>query len=180
MSIEKLSPAAIPLVGGVAAISTEVDFIGVPREVNKYEIVTFVPTISHDLSVLSILWEFGDGKTSTELNVTHGYKHAGIYTVTLTVYLTDLTSIVERKYYYITVNDVEDTIPDLSDRASNLLIEQVKKQYGENRASPATSADIAPTHPISEEIVEVDPILDVSDRAVSLLIESVRKIYGTR
>lgn len=32
----------------------------------------------------SYLWDFGDGKTSTEVNPTHAYEAAGTYTITLT------------------------------------------------------------------------------------------------
>jgi PKD repeat protein len=145
--------------------------------VNKYEIVSFFPIISPDLLVSSILWEFGDGETSTDMLPTHGYRFAGVYHVTLTVYLYDLTNIVEKKYYYITVNDIDNTIPDFSDRASNLLIEQVRKQYGKPRTTPFTAEEMLPAIP-TPAVVEVEPITDMADRAANLLNENVRRIYG--
>ncbi len=42
-------------------------------------------TINNTTNIQSVLWDFGDGTTSTEQNPTHEYTTAGIYTVTLTV-----------------------------------------------------------------------------------------------
>lgn len=39
-----------------------------------------------DGSIVSYLWEFGDGTESTEMNPAHSYADAGTYNVTLTVY----------------------------------------------------------------------------------------------
>ncbi|MEH7462624.1 collagenase ColA [Bacillus thuringiensis] len=38
-----------------------------------------------DGKIISYLWDFGDGKTSTEANPTHAYEKEGTYTATLTV-----------------------------------------------------------------------------------------------
>src|SRR5439155_4527964 len=35
--------------------------------------------------VSNVLWEWGDGETSTEPNATHAYRAGGVYPVTLTV-----------------------------------------------------------------------------------------------
>ncbi len=42
-------------------------------------------TINNTTNIQSVLWDFGDGTTSTEQNPIHEYATAGTYTVTLTV-----------------------------------------------------------------------------------------------
>lgn len=46
-------------------------------------------SISNFSDIQSVLWNFGDSQTSTELNPTHTYANAGAYTVTLEVMFTD-------------------------------------------------------------------------------------------
>ena len=50
--------------------------------------VTFESYVSSD-DVLSYLWDFGDGNTSTEANPTHTYAAEGIYDISLTVLTAD-------------------------------------------------------------------------------------------
>jgi len=50
----------------------------------------------------SWLWDFGDGNTSTEQNPSHTYRHAGMYTVSLTV-SNAVSSDTREKKDYITV-----------------------------------------------------------------------------
>ena len=45
--------------------------------------------IQNTANIQSVLWNFGDGHTSTELEPTHTYAAAGTYTVTLEVTFTD-------------------------------------------------------------------------------------------
>ena len=45
--------------------------------------------INNITNIQSVLWNFGDGQTSTELEPTHTYAAAGTYTVTLEVTFTD-------------------------------------------------------------------------------------------
>lgn len=179
MSIEKLSPVAIPFVGGGADITGDIDFYGTPRSIYQYGIVSFFPIIDISLSVRSVLWDFGDSFTSTELETTHTYRSVGLFTVTLTAYLTNNSILVEQKYYYIEVLDGKNTIPDLSDRASNLLIEEVRRQYGVNRTEPLSQTEIAQII-VPPVIVVTEPLTDLSDRAVNLLNENVRRVYGNR
>ncbi|WP_412675999.1 PKD domain-containing protein [Bacillus paramycoides] len=40
---------------------------------------------AEDRKIISYLWNFGDGKTSTEANPTHAYEKEGTYTATLTM-----------------------------------------------------------------------------------------------
>lgn len=45
--------------------------------------------INNSDNISTVLWNFGDSQTSTQLNPTHTYANAGTYTVTLTVTFTD-------------------------------------------------------------------------------------------
>ncbi|WP_286269438.1 trypsin-like serine protease [Thalassotalea hakodatensis] len=47
--------------------------------------VSFTDQSSDDQAVVTYLWNFGDGNTSTQPNPTHSYAQAGSYTVSLTV-----------------------------------------------------------------------------------------------
>ena len=69
--------------------------------------VVFSASITNDVE--SVIWTFGDGATSTELNPTHTYDAVGSYTVSLTAtnsYGTD----VETKENYINVIGPEEVI----------------------------------------------------------------------
>jgi len=46
-------------------------------------------SISNTSNVQSVVWNFGDSQTSTQLNPTHTYANAGTYTITLEVTFTD-------------------------------------------------------------------------------------------
>lgn len=61
--------------------------IKAPVPANRCNQFTFDATKSYDLDKqkLSVLWDFGDGTTSTEPVVTHTYEKAGDYMVLLTV-----------------------------------------------------------------------------------------------
>lgn len=58
-----------------------------------------------DNSIVSYLWDFGDGSSSNRINVTKAYSEAGVYTVTLTITDTEgnistttkLITVVERE-----------------------------------------------------------------------------------
>jgi PKD repeat protein len=51
------------------------------------DVITFNASSSFDPdgSIVSYLWDFGDGANSTEVNTTHAYPDDGLFTVTLTV-----------------------------------------------------------------------------------------------
>ncbi|MGD2066798.1 MAG: PKD domain-containing protein, partial [Candidatus Bathyarchaeota archaeon] len=59
---------------------------GEDQTVNAESEVKFDGSESTDnVGIVKYEWDFGDGKTGTGVNVTHAYKEAGNYTVTLTV-----------------------------------------------------------------------------------------------
>ncbi len=59
------------------------DFTATPTAGDAPLSVTFTNTSGGDFS--SMLWNFGDGFTSTDPNPTHIYQNSGIYTVALTI-----------------------------------------------------------------------------------------------
>jgi Zn-dependent metalloprotease len=77
----------------------------------------FTDTSTDDGTIVSWLWDFGDGNTSTQQNPCHTYAAAGTYTVTLTVTdddtLTDSTSqsvtVTDCPQLEIFVNDITQT-----------------------------------------------------------------------
>jgi Zn-dependent metalloprotease len=77
----------------------------------------FTDTSTDDGTIVSWLWDFGDGNTSTQQNPCHTYAAAGTYTVTLTVTdddtLTDSTSqsvtVVDCPQDEMYVNDITQT-----------------------------------------------------------------------
>ena len=86
-------------------------------------LVTFTDSSIHNLT--SWQWDFGDGSTSNEQNLTHEYTAAGIYTVSLTVsnaYGTD----TEVKTNYITVSEgggnCPPTVTDIDGNTYNTIL----------------------------------------------------------
>jgi len=60
------------------------DFSYTPSNPNTDNIVYFTDlSVDTDGTIVSWLWNFGDGVTSTNRNPSHQYSHSGIYTVTL-------------------------------------------------------------------------------------------------
>ena len=101
----------------------------------------------------SVLWDFGDGQTSTGTNPSHTYSNAGIYTVSLTIDGTEGADI-ETKTNYIhvftapitdfSVNTTSGTSP-LSVIFTNLSTgdyNSVLWDFGDNKSS----TDLSPTH----------------------------------
>jgi len=79
------------------------DFTGTPRSGAPPLSVTFNDT-STGGKVDSWSWNFGDGGTSTEQNLTHQYTTDGTYTVTLTVTNTTYGSSTKTRTSYISVS----------------------------------------------------------------------------
>jgi len=79
-----LALAMIVVAGAVFASSTPETKVAALARCNTY---TFDSTKSYDPNneKISIMWDLGDGTTSTDRIVTHTYEKAGDYTVTLTV-----------------------------------------------------------------------------------------------
>ena len=62
------------------------NFTYTPENPSNIDIIQFTDTSTDlDGTIVSWLWDFGDGINSTEQNPTHRYIHGGTYTVTLTV-----------------------------------------------------------------------------------------------
>ena len=73
----------------VQDVGPEASFEESAHEFGETESVTFNDTsTSHD-ALVSWLWDFGDGETSTEEDPTHTYANDGVYTVNLTVWDVD-------------------------------------------------------------------------------------------
>lgn len=71
----------------------------------------FYPEIKK-LKVVSTFWEFGDGKTSIDVNPRHNYLEKGVYIVSLTVLTTDNEEITVSKEIEI---DFGFKVPDFSE-----------------------------------------------------------------
>ena len=80
-------------------------FSGVPTSGDEPLTVQFTDGSTSDDGIVSRIWDFGDGGTSTEQNPSHEYVQNGIYTVTLTVAEADGDNASETKEAYITVRD---------------------------------------------------------------------------
>ncbi|MDI6793436.1 MAG: clostripain-related cysteine peptidase, partial [bacterium] len=87
------------------------DFSGLPTAGSAPLTVDFSDLSSGD--VLSWLWDFGDGNTSTAQNPLHIYTDSGTYTVSLTVSDT-CGSDSETRTDYITVTDTTATVLSVS------------------------------------------------------------------
>ncbi|MCD6478544.1 MAG: PKD domain-containing protein, partial [Candidatus Diapherotrites archaeon] len=86
------------------------DFEAIPREGLTPLVVDFYDKSTDDSAVVSWLWDFGDGSTSTEQNPEHTYASEGPFIVTLEVMddqgLSDTVSKEVYPYSIATVRDV--------------------------------------------------------------------------
>jgi PKD repeat protein len=98
------------------------DFTASATEVGIGESIIFT---NRSLDGINFEWDFGDGYTSTNYNVTHSYAEAGIYTVQLKAFGKDGVSIssmsvkVLQTYLEITVEEYYEPyylVPDVSVR----------------------------------------------------------------
>ena len=81
------------------------DFSATPLSGAEPLTVAFTDTSTSYDGIVSWLWDFGDGQTSTDQNPNHEYARDGIYTVSLTVTEADADSDLETKTGFITVSD---------------------------------------------------------------------------
>lgn len=79
------------------------DFTADIVEADLDEIITFTPSSISGCPSPSVLWDFGDGQTSSETNPTHAYDVSGNKTVSLTIY-NGYSTKTETKTDYISVN----------------------------------------------------------------------------
>ena len=87
------------------APSPVADFSATPLSGAEPLTVSFTDTSTSDDGIVSWLWDFGDGQTSTDQNPHHEYIQDGFYTVSLTVTDSDGSSDTETRTDYITVFD---------------------------------------------------------------------------
>ncbi|MDX9889690.1 MAG: PKD domain-containing protein, partial [Bacteroidales bacterium] len=81
----------------------------------QYQSITFSDTvIPGGANVKSLLWDFGDGGTSTQNNPGHSYRDAGQYKVSLTAYNQMGCATKTEKVSYVTIypNPVADFMAD--------------------------------------------------------------------
>lgn len=95
-----LPGVSIPRYVNVRPIDPEADFTAIPLSGEEYLEVQFTNTTTGEWT--NLLWDFGDGSTSTEENPSHVYTSIGTYTVTLYAYGVAKDS-KEIKYSYISV-----------------------------------------------------------------------------
>lgn len=129
--------------------------------------------------IVSWLWDFGDGRSSTKQNPIHYYLVTGAYNVRLTVESAGGDQARQYKQVYITIISVGSSVhyPDMELRSSSLLLEQVKKQYGDNSATENVLSDTGTPAPASAPS-ELARITDYTTRVARLINENVRKQYG--
>jgi uncharacterized protein YjdB len=99
----------ISLAGGlqppVAAISSDKKFGPSPLSVNFSSAGSSDP----EGGPLQYLWDFGDGTTSTQANPAHTYSGTGILSFTVTLTVTDQTSLTASKSLLISLNNTPPT-----------------------------------------------------------------------
>ncbi|HOK08118.1 MAG TPA: PhoPQ-activated protein PqaA family protein [Candidatus Hydrogenedens sp.] len=89
----------------VASGKLEVDFSASSQIVLLGEDVQFIDrSRSEKETITKRYWEFGDGKTSTDVNPRYRYSKPGIYTVSLTVYTNNQSSTLVKEGF-ITVQE---------------------------------------------------------------------------
>jgi PKD repeat protein len=71
-------------------------------------------SIDPDGGSLKYLWDFGDGTTSTQANPTHTFSGTGILSFTVTLTVTDPTSLSSSKSLHISINNTPPTAKIIS------------------------------------------------------------------
>lgn len=125
---------------------------------------------TNNSTVSSILWDFGDGASSTSLNPTHTYTNAGTYTITVTITTPEGTSTETKEIVISTVptattpqnisycdtnNDGVATF-DLTTQNAAILNGQDASQYSVTYY--ANAADYAAKKPITNPVAYSNPV----------------------
>jgi len=109
----------------VSDTGPKADFSAEPLNGDEPLTVAFTDLSTSYDGIVSWLWDFGDGSTSTEQNPSHQYTQDGVYTVSLTVAEADGDDDIEEKLGYITVSD---TGPTADFSAGRQLTSQLHQQ----------------------------------------------------
>ena len=91
--------------------------------------VTF--TAQASTSVTGVIWNFGDGDTSTQLNPSHTYTTPGLYNVQLTVYgLGTILNVVKKEYIKVKGRNISGrvTASDTGSGLSGYSVEVIQRQ----------------------------------------------------
>ncbi len=102
-------------ISATAAVQPTANFSGSPTSGFQPLTVNFTDlSFPGSGTIISWLWNFGDGSSSTSQNPSHVYSSAGNYTVSLTVTDNLGQSDTETKINYITVNAVTQPVANFS------------------------------------------------------------------
>ncbi len=90
------------------------DFSATPTSGTEPLTVAFTDLSTSYDGIVSWLWDFGDGQTSTQQNPSHQYTQDGVYTVMLTVTEADADHDSRTKVDYISISPASPTISSVS------------------------------------------------------------------
>ncbi|MBL4578675.1 MAG: PKD domain-containing protein, partial [Flavobacteriales bacterium] len=101
-----------------------------------FDTVTFLDysyTLNPNTTIISRIWDFGDGDTSILVNPTHFYTDSGIHVVTLTIVTSAGCTLSKTDTIHITVNDSSDILTGLFMDTSNVIC------FGDDNATATIS-----------------------------------------
>ncbi|MFC2000653.1 PKD domain-containing protein [Chloroflexota bacterium] len=143
---------------------------------------------SHD-GIVSWLWDFGDGGTSTGQNPTHEYTHDGTYTVSLTVTGADKDSDTETRTACIIISDTGPTADFLAtplsgDEPLTCAFTDLSTSYDGiiswlwDFGDGQTSAEQSPTHEYAQDgtytvtltVTEVDGSMETTTKTAYITV----------
>jgi len=122
----------------VLDIGPEASFTESVHEFGETVTVFFTDTTTSYDELVSWMWDFGDGETSTEQNPSHTYADEGEYTVTLTVYDVDgdFDTATDTKYVYNEAPTINAGGPYFCNEASTIMLS-------------ATATDVPADYPLT-------------------------------
>jgi hypothetical protein len=121
--VQGLMGVFIPKISSIPSpIHPIADFVGVPDPIVGPTAIQFTNLSTG--SWVSLLWDFGDGNTSTSLNPVYSYGGPGLYTVTLYLFSVDYET-KKVKYQYINISgggiNIQDTVDDSIDTWNTIV-----------------------------------------------------------